>query len=50
MVIKAIEFAQKNSPRPDARHRIEHCSITNQEILDHIKADGIIPVFHCYMY
>jgi predicted amidohydrolase YtcJ len=50
MVIKAIEFAQKNSPRSNARHRIEHCSITNQEILDHIKADGIIPVFHCYMY
>lgn len=50
MVIKAIEFAQKNTPRTDARHRIEHCSITNREILDHIKADGIIPVFHCYMY
>lgn len=50
MVIKAIENAQKVSPRTDARHRIEHCSITNQNILDHIKQDGIIPVFHCYMY
>ncbi|HEX3386426.1 MAG TPA: amidohydrolase family protein, partial [Mucilaginibacter sp.] len=37
-------------PRPDPRHRIEHCSITNQQILDKIKKDGIIPVFHCYMY
>ena len=50
MVIAAIEKAQKDDPRPDPRHRIEHCSLTNQGILDHIKADGIVPVFHCYMY
>ena len=50
MVISAIEKAQKAYPRPDARHRIEHCSITNQDILDKIKRDSIIPVFHCYMY
>src|ERR1700733_4702168 len=50
MVISAIEKAQKAYPRPDARHRIEHCSITNQDILDKIKKDSIVPVFHCYMY
>jgi len=50
MVISAIEKAQKAYPRSDARHRIEHCSITNQDILDKIKRDSIIPVFHCYMY
>jgi predicted amidohydrolase YtcJ len=50
MVIKAIEYAQRQFPRTDARHRIEHCSITNIDILDKIKKDGIIPVFHCYMY
>src|SRR6201996_6181351 len=50
MVIAAIEKAQKAYPRPNARHRIEHCSITNQDILDKIKKDSIIPVFHCYMY
>lgn len=50
MVIAAIEKAQLAYPRKDARHRIEHCSITNQQILDKIKADGIVPVFHCYMY
>jgi predicted amidohydrolase YtcJ len=50
MVITAIERAEKAFPRPDARHRIEHCSITNQEILDRIKKDSIVPVFHCYMY
>jgi predicted amidohydrolase YtcJ len=48
MVILAIERAQKAYYRPDARHRIEHCSITNQNILDKIKRDSIIPVFHCY--
>jgi predicted amidohydrolase YtcJ len=50
MVITAIERAEKAFPRPNARHRIEHCSITNQEILDRIKKDSIVPVFHCYMY
>lgn len=50
MVIAAIEDAQKISPRTDARHRIEHCSITTQNILTRIKLDGIIPVFHNYMY
>src|ERR1700743_548640 len=50
MLIATIEKAQKAFPRSDARHRIEHCSITNQDILDKIKKDSIIPVFHCYMY
>jgi len=50
MVIKAMEYAQKESPKEDPRNRIEHCSITNQDILNHIKADKIIPVFHNYQY
>jgi predicted amidohydrolase YtcJ len=49
MVISAIEKAQQVNPRPNARHRIEHCSITNQRILERIKKDEIIPVFHCYI-
>ena len=49
MIINAIERAQIADPRPDMRHRIEHCSITNQAILDRIKKDSIIPVFHCYI-
>ena len=49
MVISAIEKAQQTAYRPDIRHRIEHCSITNQVILDRIKKDSIIPVFHCYI-
>ena len=49
MVIAAIEKAQAASPMPGIRHRIEHCSVTNQAILDKIKKDSIIPVFHCYI-
>jgi len=49
MVIAAIEKAQRSDYKPDIRHRIEHCSITNQNILDKIKKDSIIPVFHCYI-
>ena len=49
MVLTAIERAQAASPRPDARHRIEHCSVTTPAILDRIKAAGVVPVFHSYM-
>ncbi len=49
MVIHAIESAQKTDYRPNARHRIEHCSIVNQEIMERIKRDSIVPVFHCYI-
>ncbi len=49
MVLSAIEKAQATSYRPDIRHRIEHCSITNQSILERIKKDSVIPVFHCYI-
>ena len=49
MVIAAIERAQKTDYRPNVRHRIEHCSIVNQEIMEKIKRDSIVPVFHCYI-
>ena len=49
MVIAAIEKAQTAFYRPDARHRIEHCSITNKDILSKIKKDSILPVFHTYI-
>jgi len=48
MVLAAMEYAQRHYPRVDVRHRIEHCSITNEEILQRLKADSIIPVFHSY--
>jgi predicted amidohydrolase YtcJ len=48
MVLTAYERAQQADYHPDIRNRIEHCSITNQSILDRIKRDSIIPVFHSY--
>jgi predicted amidohydrolase YtcJ len=48
MVLTAYERAQRADPRPDMRHRIEHCSITNQDILERLRRDSVIPVFHSY--
>ena len=48
MVLTAIEHAQQAEPRSDIRHRIEHCSITNQAILDRVRRDSVVPVFHSY--
>jgi predicted amidohydrolase YtcJ len=48
MVLTAYERAQQADYHPDIRNRVEHCSITNQSILDRIKRDSIIPVFHSY--
>jgi predicted amidohydrolase YtcJ len=50
MVLNAIERAQAKHPRPDARHRIEHASVMNQALLDRAKKDGVILVFHSYMW
>jgi hypothetical protein len=50
MVLTAIERAQAKNRRPDARHRIEHASVMNQSLLDRAKKDGVILVFHSYMW
>ena len=50
MVLTAIERAQARNPRPDARHRIEHASVMSQALLDRAKKDGVILVFHSYMW
>ncbi|MEX2284941.1 MAG: amidohydrolase [Gemmatimonadota bacterium] len=50
-VLDAYERAQKLLPRPDARHRIEHCTLVNPELLRRIKAGGFIPTpFYTYVY
>jgi predicted amidohydrolase YtcJ len=43
MVLKAYENVLKKFPRPDTRHRIEHCSLVNPDLLRRIKAIGAIP-------
>jgi len=50
MTITAIERAQANNPRPDARHRIEHASVMTMPLLERAKKAGIILVFHSYIY
>jgi predicted amidohydrolase YtcJ len=50
MVLTAIEHAELKNPRPDARWRIEHASVMNQALLERAKKDGVILVFHSYMW
>jgi hypothetical protein len=50
MVLTAIERAEAKDPRPNARWRIEHASVMNQALLDRAKKDGVVLVFHSYMW
>jgi predicted amidohydrolase YtcJ len=50
MVLTAIERSEAKNPRLDARWRIEHASVMNQAMLDRAKKDGVILVFHSYMW
>lgn len=42
-VLDTVQEAQQRHPRPDPRHRIEHCSVTTSEALDRMAALGVIP-------
>ena len=51
MVLNAYEKVLKNNKGINPRHRIEHCSLVNDEILTRIKAAGVIPTpFYTYVY
>jgi hypothetical protein len=51
MVLKAYERVLDKWPRPDARHRLEHCSLVNPDLLKRIKATGSIPTpFYTYAH
>ena len=51
MVLNAYERVQSLWPRPDPRHRIEHCSLVNPDLLRRIKATGSIPTpFYTYVH
>lgn len=51
MVLNAYERVQRLWPRNDPRHRIEHCSLVNPELLSRIKAAGVIPApFYTYAH
>jgi predicted amidohydrolase YtcJ len=51
MVLKAYEKVLERWPDPNRRHRIEHCTLVNPDLLRRIKACGCIPTpFWTYVY
>jgi predicted amidohydrolase YtcJ len=51
MVLQAYERVLQKWPHPDRRHRIEHCSLVNADLLRRIKSAGVIPTpFWTYVY
>ncbi len=51
MVLKAYERVLKDHRGPNPRHRIEHCSLINADLLERIKAAGVVPApFYTYAH
>ncbi len=51
MVLTAVERAQQLFPRADARPKITHCTLINDDILRRMKAGGVVPAaFTSYAY
>ncbi len=51
MVLNAYERVQRIAPRPDPRHRLEHCTLVNPDLLARIEAAGSIPTpFYTYVH
>ncbi len=51
MVLTAVERAQKLFPRADARPKITHCTLINDDLVRRIKAAGAVPApFTSYAY
>lgn len=44
VVLDAYADAQRRLPRPDVRHRIEHCGVTSEEQVARIVELGVVPV------
>ena len=52
-ILFAYREAEKDFPRTDARHRIEHCQMVREDQLDEMKELGITPSFfvgHAYYW
>ena len=51
IALRVYERLQKEFPRPDARYRLEHCTVVNDSLVARIKALGAIPTpFSTYVY
>jgi predicted amidohydrolase YtcJ len=44
LLLDAYEQALAEAPRADHRHRIEHCSIIDRDIIERIKRIGAVPI------
>ncbi len=42
-MVEGYEKAFKDNPRPDLRHRIEHCTISDQDLIDRMAKMNICP-------
>jgi predicted amidohydrolase YtcJ len=52
-ILDAYQLAQKEFPRPDARHRIEHCQMVREDQLDRMAELEVSPSFfasHTYYW
>jgi hypothetical protein len=51
MFLTAVERAQQRAPRADARPKITHCTLVNENLVRRIKALGAVPaMFTTYAY
>lgn len=51
MVLDAFEKALEKCPRDDHRHRIEHCTVVNEELLERIQElNLVVNPFATYLY
>ena len=51
MVLNAYERMAREYPRPDTRHRLEHCSLVNPDLLRRIAEGGYVPApFYTYAH
>ena len=51
LVLRAYEQAQAADPRPDPRHRIEHCTLVNPDLLTRMRRLGAVATPFCtYVY
>jgi len=49
--LRVYERLQRESPRPDPRFRLEHCTVVNDGLIARMKALGAIPTpFSTYIY
>jgi predicted amidohydrolase YtcJ len=46
MILDAYRKAQERLPRPDARHRIEHCTFCYPPLIERVIREGVLPLMN----